>query len=71
MDLSLATLPSAAMTTSLATAASSCHRLRRKLDLRYSPVVILVEFGKLRRVLHRQRQCRLQTARAWANSEAA
>src|SRR4029450_1831417 len=33
-----------------------------KLDLRYSPIVILVEFGKLRRVLHRQRQCRLQAA---------
>ena len=35
-----------------------------KLDLRYSPVVILVEFGKLRRILHRQRQCCLQAARA-------
>ena len=59
------------MTTSLATTASSCHRLRRKLDLRYSPVVILVEFGKLRRILHRQRQRCLQAARALANREAA
>jgi hypothetical protein len=42
-----------------------------ELDLRYSPVVILVEFGNLRRVLHRQRQCRLKAARAWTNGETA
>ena len=30
-----------------------------ELDLRYSPVVILVEFGNLHRVLRRQGQCRL------------
>ena len=35
-----------------------------ELGLRHSPVVILVEFGNLRGVLDRQRQCRLQTVRA-------
>lgn len=39
-----------------------------KLGLRYSPVVILVELGNLRRVLHRQGQCCLQAARAWGQS---
>ena len=52
------------MTTCLATAASSCDRLSGELGLRHSPVVILVEFGKLRRVPDRQRQCRLQAVRA-------
>ena len=42
-----------------------------KLHLRYSPVVILVESGKLRRVLDRQRQCCLQAARVSANGETA
>src|SRR5215470_10396788 len=35
-----------------------------ELDLRYSPVVILVEFCNLGSVLDRQRQCCLQTVRA-------
>ena len=42
-----------------------------KLRLRYCPVTILVEFGKLRRVLHRQRQYRFQAACAWADGETA
>src|SRR6476646_7168190 len=35
-----------------------------ELGLRHNPVVILVEFHKLRRVLYRQRHCRLQPVRA-------
>ena len=35
-----------------------------ELGFRHNPVVILVEFGKLRRVLDRERQCCLQTVRA-------
>ena len=35
-----------------------------ELGLRHNPVVILVEFCNLRRVLDRQRQCCLQTVRA-------
>ena len=42
-----------------------------KLDLRYSPVVIRVEFGNLRRVPDRQRQCRFQAIRALSDREAA
>ena len=42
-----------------------------ELDFRYSPVVILVEFGKLRCVPDRQRQCRFKTVRALSDREAA
>ena len=42
-----------------------------KFDLRYSPVVILVEFDKLHRVPDRQRQCRFQAIRALSDREAA
>ena len=35
-----------------------------ELGLRHNPVVILVEFGNLRGVLDRQRQCCLQAVRA-------
>src|SRR5215831_13932372 len=47
----------------------NCFELRLasgELDLRYSPVVILVEFCNLGRVLDRQRQCCLQPVRAWS-----
>jgi hypothetical protein len=42
-----------------------------ELDLRYSPFVILVQVGKLRRVPDSQRQCRLQAIRALSEREAA
>ena len=38
-----------------------------ELDLRYSPIVILVEFRKLRGVLGCQRQCRLYAIRAFSD----
>ena len=41
-----------------------------ELGLRYNPAVILVEFGNLRRVLDRQRQCCLQGVRALLYREA-
>ena len=43
----------------------------RELDLRYSPVVILVEFGKLCRFPDRKRQRNLQTISAGTDGEAA
>jgi len=41
-----------------------------ELDLRYSAIVVLVEFGNLRRVFGRQRQCCLQSVRALSDREA-
>src|SRR5262245_25464702 len=35
----------------------------RELGLRYNPVVIFIEFGNLRRVLYRERQCRFKAVR--------
>jgi hypothetical protein len=54
-------------------ARDSCFELRSaaaELDLRYSAIVVLVEFGNLRRVLDCQRQCCLQPVRALSDREA-
>ena len=51
----------------------SCVEMRTasvELDLRYSAIVVLVEFGNLRRVFGRQRQCCLQAVRALSDREA-